>query len=48
MTAHVESYECEWAATLRQPERVARFRTYVNSGASVPGTSPTDDEEART
>jgi len=30
MTAHVESYECEWAATLRQPERVARFRTYVN------------------
>jgi len=30
MTKHVESYECEWAATLRQPERVARFRTYVN------------------
>ena len=30
MAAHVESYECEWAATLRQPERLARFRTYVN------------------
>ena len=30
MAAHVESYECEWAATLRQPERVARFKTYVN------------------
>ncbi len=33
MTTHVESYECEWAATLRQPERVARFRTYINQEA---------------
>jgi nitrite reductase (NADH) large subunit len=30
MTAHVESYECEWAATLRQPHRLARFKSYVN------------------
>ncbi len=35
MTAHVEGYECEWAATLRQPERLAKFRTYVNEGAST-------------
>ena len=35
MAAHVEGYECEWAATLRQPERVARFQTYVNKGAST-------------
>ena len=35
MAAHVEGYECEWAATLRQPERLARFQTYVNEGAST-------------
>ncbi len=33
MAAHVESYECEWAATLRQPDRLALFQTYVNEGA---------------
>jgi len=35
MAAHVEGYECEWAATLRQPDRLARFQTYVNEGASA-------------
>ena len=35
MAAHVESYECEWAATLRQPDRLAKFQSYVNEGAST-------------
>lgn len=34
MLAHVADYECEWAATLRQPERLALFRTYVNDGVT--------------
>jgi nitrite reductase (NADH) large subunit len=31
MQRHVETYECEWAATLGRPERLARFVTFVNS-----------------
>ena len=31
MVRHVESYQCEWAATLDDPERLARFVSFVNS-----------------
>ena len=31
MARHVDGYECEWKATLDDPERLARFRTFVNS-----------------
>ncbi|HWJ98073.1 MAG TPA: nitrite reductase large subunit NirB, partial [Acidimicrobiales bacterium] len=31
MAAHVAAYECEWAATLERPDRLARFVTYVNA-----------------
>ncbi len=31
MEAHVAAYECEWAATLASPERLARFVTFVNA-----------------
>jgi nitrite reductase (NADH) large subunit len=31
MARHVASYRCEWAETLDDPVRLARFRTYVNS-----------------
>jgi nitrite reductase (NADH) large subunit len=31
MAKHVESYECEWRATLRDPKRLARFVHFVNS-----------------
>jgi len=31
MAHHVATYECEWKATIDDPERVARFRTFVNS-----------------
>jgi nitrite reductase (NADH) large subunit len=30
MDAHVTAYECEWKATLDSPDRMARFRTFVN------------------
>ncbi|MDQ6726002.1 MAG: nitrite reductase large subunit NirB, partial [Actinomycetota bacterium] len=36
MDRHVESYECEWKATLDDPERLDRFRTFVNSDESDP------------
>ncbi|MFB2596973.1 nitrite reductase large subunit NirB [Herbiconiux sp. P17] len=31
MASHVDSYEDEWAATLKDPERLRRFRSFVNA-----------------
>ena len=31
MAKHVETYECEWAATLADPQRLARFVSFVNT-----------------
>ena len=31
MARHVATYECEWKATIEDPERVRRFRTFVNA-----------------
>ncbi|MGH9225903.1 MAG: nitrite reductase large subunit NirB [Acidimicrobiales bacterium] len=36
MARHVESYECEWKATVEDPARMARFRTFVNSDEPDP------------
>jgi nitrite reductase (NADH) large subunit len=36
MHRHVETYECEWAATLADPERLARFVTFMNTPESDP------------
>jgi nitrite reductase (NADH) large subunit len=36
MAAHVSSYSCEWKDTLASPERLALFRSYVNSDAPDP------------
>jgi nitrite reductase (NADH) large subunit len=36
MAAHVSSYSCEWKDTLANPERLALFRSYVNSDAPDP------------
>jgi nitrite reductase (NADH) large subunit len=57
MAKHTENYEDEWAATLRDPERLRRFRTFVNaphepdpSHLRVPERGqvrpPTDEERA--
>ena len=31
MARHIDSYEDEWAATLKDPERMRRFRSFVNA-----------------
>ena len=31
LAKHVDNYEDEWAATLRDPERLRRFRSFVNA-----------------
>ncbi|MDQ6617596.1 MAG: nitrite reductase large subunit NirB [Actinomycetota bacterium] len=36
MARHVASYRCEWKATIEDPERMARFRTFVNSDQADP------------
>ena len=33
---HVESYQCEWTATIDDPEKMRRFRTFVNSDEPDP------------
>jgi nitrite reductase (NADH) large subunit len=36
MTHHVATYECEWKTTLESPERMARFRSFVNTDEPDP------------
>jgi nitrite reductase (NADH) large subunit len=36
MARHIETYECEWKATIEDPERLKRFRTFVNSDRRDP------------
>jgi nitrite reductase (NADH) large subunit len=36
MARHVETYECEWKATLADPVRLGRFRTFVNDDRPDP------------
>lgn len=38
MARHVDNYEDEWAATLRDPEKLLRFRSFVNA-ADMPDPS---------
>jgi nitrite reductase (NADH) large subunit len=33
---HVESYECEWKATVEDPERMKKFRPFINSDETDP------------
>jgi nitrite reductase (NADH) large subunit len=36
MARHIAAYECEWKATLDDPERLARFRSFVNADEPDP------------
>ncbi|MGQ0745054.1 MAG: nitrite reductase large subunit NirB [Acidimicrobiales bacterium] len=36
MARHVSTYECEWKATLADPVRLARFRSFVNADGPDP------------
>ena len=44
MAKHVDTYEDEWAATLADPERLRRFRSFVNA-PHVPDPSVARVEE---
>ncbi|MGQ9426062.1 nitrite reductase large subunit NirB [Gilvimarinus sp. F26214L] len=34
MTRVIDAYQCEWKTTLENPEKLKRFRHFINSGAS--------------
>jgi nitrite reductase (NADH) large subunit len=36
MESHLANYECEWKATLEDPERMRRFRSFVNADVPDP------------
>ena len=36
MERHVATYECEWTATVNNPARLARFRSFINDDRSDP------------
>lgn len=36
MQYHVETYQCEWKTTIENPEKVQRFRHFVNADAADP------------
>jgi nitrite reductase (NADH) large subunit len=36
MERHIASYECEWKATIADPARMRRFRTFVNADGADP------------
>ena len=40
MARHVDTYECEWKATLESPARLARFQSFVNTDQPDPITVP--------
>ena len=40
MAEHVDTYEDEWAATLRDPERLKRFRSFINAPADAAPAVP--------
>jgi len=40
MAKHVDNYEDEWAATLADPERLKKFRSFVNEPTTAdPGVA---------
>ncbi|HZN16519.1 MAG TPA: hypothetical protein VFB78_19800, partial [Acidimicrobiales bacterium] len=36
MAKHVANYECEWKATIEDPEKLRKFRTFINSDSGDP------------
>ena len=44
---HVERYECEWKATLESPERMARFRHFLNTDEPDPDLAYTRERGQR-
>jgi nitrite reductase (NADH) large subunit len=44
---HVENYEDEWAATLKDPERLRRFRSFVNAPQTPDNTLQYEQERGQ-
>jgi nitrite reductase (NADH) large subunit len=36
MQYHVDTYQCEWKTTIENPEKVKRFRHFVNADGADP------------
>ncbi len=47
MARHVDTYEDEWAATLRDPERLRRFRSFINAPADAAPAVPRVSERGQ-
>ncbi len=45
MAHHVATYECEWKATIGDPERMKRFRSFVNSDERDPSVVMVPERE---
>jgi len=47
MAEHVAGYEDEWAATLADPAKLARFQHFVNAGVPDPDLAYVREREQR-
>ena len=43
MEYHVSTYQCEWKATIENPEKIQRFRHFVNSDLPDPNIAHVDE-----
>ncbi len=43
----VNTYECEWKATIEDPEKLKRFRHFVNSDAPDPSLVYVEEREQK-
>ena len=47
MERHVGTYQDEWATTLQDPAKLARFRTFINAEESDPDIVFVEEREQR-
>jgi nitrite reductase (NADH) large subunit len=47
MASNIKNYQCEWKTTIEDPEKLKRFKHYVNSEASDAGLSFKTEREQR-
>ncbi|OKH30075.1 nitrite reductase large subunit [Calothrix sp. HK-06] len=47
MAHHVETYACEWKATIEDPSKIARFRHFINTDETDPNLVYVEEREQR-
>ncbi|BDA67604.1 nitrite reductase [NAD(P)H], large subunit [Rivularia sp. IAM M-261] len=47
MAHHVETYACEWKATIEDPAKIARFRHFINTDDTDPNLVYVEEREQR-